>query len=162
MKSYLSNYLNRSLRIKDVLIFLFSASIIYSLFIIINGKNFFKEDTVVSCDTCGVGITDLVRRVKKELAQLEDSMVKKNENAMFQLKDMGMEISFVVRQSVSGKVGGKYELITVEGSRENSNERVQKLILHWDAEKPKPKTLTTGSGTPLDNNFINSLKKQKP
>src|SRR4051812_35269410 len=99
-----TDFLKKNLTVKQALICMLSLALLFFGIVIINQKDIYKNDAVISCDTCGIGISDLVRRVKRELAQLEDSMAQKNENAMFQLKDMGMEISFVVRQSTSGKV----------------------------------------------------------
>jgi len=161
LKSYVSKFLNRGLRIKDGIYFFLLIVVLYFFSTFFTDKSFFNGENITNCDTCGVGITDLVRKVKKELAQLEDSMVNKKETAMFQLQNMEMEISFVVRQSVAGKVEGKYELVTVEGSKEKSDERVQKLILKWDAIQPKTKTIIDTINKPLDDEFIKSLK-QKP
>ena len=152
--SYLQNFLRKDLKIKDALFLIAFAFIIF--FVV----RFFKKNTgsvseaAIPCDTCGIGITDLVTKVKKQLIQLEDSMTRNNENSMFKLKDLEMDISFEVRYTRSGKAGGSYEVVTVEGSNESSNERVQKLILHWDAEELnkdngiiiRPKPLDWGLG----------------
>jgi len=130
--------------------------------VVLKQYNFFpKNDSSPPCDSCGVGISDLVRKVKKELANLEDSMANNNESAMFQLRDLELEISFVVHHDASGKIGGSYEVVTIEGTQGYSNEKVQKLILHWDAEKPKKQISKLISNKPLDSAFINSLKKPK-
>lgn len=159
--SYFKDFFEKNLKVKDALLlaaFIFIAFFIIKLF---NGNSGSVIGASAPCDTCGIGITDLVRRVKKELIQLEDSMTHNNENEMFRLKDMQMEISFVVRQTSSGKVGGSYEVVTVEGSRENSNEKVQKLILHWDAEKAKYDTAKKVVPFPLDPHFIDSINSMK-
>ena len=118
-----------------------------------------SNNKIIPCDTCGIGITDLVRQVKKELLALEDSMVKHNENALFQLKDFEMEINFVVRENTSAKIQGNYEVVAVEGSKDYSNEKVQKIILHWETEKSIDTFTSKISETALDQNFIDSLKR---
>src|SRR5882757_4580982 len=99
-------FFNKNLRVKDALFMVVAVILIFFFIQLFSGNGTLKSGLSTRCDTCGIGITDLVRRVKKELIQLEDSMTHKNENAMFKLKDMQMEISFVVRQSESGKLGG--------------------------------------------------------
>jgi hypothetical protein len=155
--SYFNNLLQKNLKIKDALLLIVFVLIAFFIIRLFKKNSTLFNEAAVRCDTCGIGITDLVRRVKKELLQLEDSMTRNNENAMFKLKDLEMDISFEVRQTQSGKAGGSYEVVTVEGSTESSNEKVQKLILHWYAEELNKDKGIIVKPKPL-NNFIDSIK----
>lgn len=156
-----SGLLQKDLKVKHLLLAAVVVAVIYLCYNFFWGNAPALVTSTVRCDTCGIGITDLVRKVKKELIQLEDSMTHKNESQMFRLKDMGMEISFVVRQTASGKVGGSYEVLTVEGSHEVSNENVQKLTLHWETPPLVKDTSKVIVRVPLDPAFINTLKSDK-
>jgi hypothetical protein len=157
----IKDFLQRNLTVKHAMLVVIIIAAIFYTSKMIMGKAQFTENNATRCDTCGIGITDLVREVKKELTQLEDSMVHRNENEMFRLKDMEMEISFVVRQTTSGKMGGSYEVVTVEGSRENSNEKVQKLVLHWNASEIKPDTSKHIVSKALDQHYFDSIENLK-
>jgi hypothetical protein len=157
--------LQKTLTVKQLLLTIVTIGVILYILSLFRGNTPLSINPASHCDTCKIGITDLVREVKSELLQLEDSMTHHNENEMFRLKTLEMEISFVVRQTASGKAGGNYEVLTVEGSRENSDEKVQKLILHWDAEESKLDTSKYVMKMALDKHFIDSiatLKKAKP
>jgi hypothetical protein len=89
----------------------------------------------------GLGVYDLIRGVKNELAKADSARVFNNEAPLFKLKDLEMEISFVVREqkTISGET--KFELITVEATNESENLNTQKLKLHWDAIPEKVDTV---------------------
>jgi hypothetical protein len=71
----------------------------------------------------------LVEAVKEELAAAEDAQRGANKAALFQLKDFEMEINYVVRNS-----GGiSAEVVGVGTNLDAGSERVQKLLLRWDA-----------------------------
>ncbi|MEI7897697.1 MAG: trypco2 family protein [bacterium] len=89
-------------------------------------------------DTTGLEISTLVRNVKHELFVADSLRIVKKEAALFRLKDFQMEICFTVRQVTKEGVGANYKFVTIEGGSETGNEKVQKLILHWDAMEPQP------------------------
>jgi hypothetical protein len=84
-------------------------------------------------DTTGLEIESLIRNVKSELIKADSERIAKNEGALFKLRDFEMEISFTVRKVNRAGTKFDYKFVTVEGGTETGNEKVQKLILHWDA-----------------------------
>jgi hypothetical protein len=91
----------------------------------------------------GLGVYGLVRKVREELTRAENEMVKNNEQEMFVLKDLELEISFVVKKTVMEKGTVEYSFVTVEGESQTGVEKVQKLRLQWSATTP-----TKGSAAP--------------
>lgn len=160
--SQIADFFKRKISFSYSLI-LFLTVVLLAYFFIIRSTGELSKNEIKRCDTCGIGITDLVRQVKKELLALEDSMVNNNENALFRLKDFEMEINFVVRENTSTKLQGNYEVVAVEGSKDYGNEKVQKIILHWETEKPlisAPPDPNYISDTPLDQHHIDTSKKR--
>jgi len=157
----LATFLQQKITVKYMSIVIAVLALVFLLVRNLQHTRNFAKQAAYPCDSTGVGITDLVRKVKKELANLEDSMVKNNESAMFRLRDMQLEISFVVRYNNSVTMGGSYELVSVEGEESGGNEHVQKLILHWVTDTAKTSSSNVVSPTPLDQHFIDSIKKLK-
>lgn len=75
--SHISRILNRHLTIKESLIFILVTALIIYLAKPFDNKNNLKKIASAPCDTCGIGITDLVLRAKKELIQLKIPWQKK-------------------------------------------------------------------------------------
>lgn len=89
----------------------------------------------------GLEIRDLVRQVKLELMQADTDRIENNEHALFKLKDFSMEISFTVRSTNKMGTDMDYKFVTIANNDETANEKVQKLMLHWDVIPPKADTL---------------------
>lgn len=100
-----------------------------------------KSMYAVDSDSTGLEISDLVRKVKYELYQADSLRIANNEGALFNLKSFEMEISFTVRQVIKDGITANYKFVTVEGGSETGNEKVQKLILQWEAVKPEQFTV---------------------
>jgi len=92
-----------------------------------------------------LGIKTLAQQVRLELAAVEREMLEKDEKPLFDLKAFEMELNFIVKASTSESVGVKTELVTAESDIQTGSERVQKLILHWEASKPE--VFTAGAST---------------
>jgi len=85
----------------------------------------------------GLGITDLIRKVKQELAAADEQARQNREAALFQMKDFDLELSFMVqaRSVTHGKVN--YELVAVDSETQTGSERVQKIRLHMTTVTPE-------------------------
>jgi hypothetical protein len=93
----------------------------------------------------------MVRAVKRELTALEDSAYANHESALFIGKQFDLEISFAAHADAGGKAGVHYDVLTLEGQRNVSADRVQKLTLHYEFAPP-----TRGS-TPPDSRRPDSM-----
>lgn len=71
----------------------------------------------------------LIEAVTVELAAAEAAQRRQNRMALFQLKDFEMEINYVARNSGTLKA----EVVGVGTNLDGGSERVQKLLLRWDA-----------------------------
>lgn len=85
----------------------------------------------------GMGIKDLLSRVKSELYEAEKERIDKQELPLFELKDFDLEINFVVQKS--SKIGGGVVLhvIEVDSEIQTGSERIQKIKLHMTAIPPQ-------------------------
>jgi len=77
-------------------------------------------------------IYDLVRSVKGQLENLNDTMHAKNEAALFVVKSFDLELNFVVRRSIDKNLGFESQVLTLGQSNQASNEQVQKITLHME------------------------------
>jgi len=120
-----------------ILIFILSIS-----FFVMKSTRQKAGEFVNSNDTTGLEISTMIRSVKHELYKADSIRIANKEEALFELKDFQMEISFTVRKVNKAGVNVGYKFVTVEGGSETGNEKVQKLILHWNAVKPGPITIS--------------------
>ncbi|MFX0137178.1 MAG: trypco2 family protein [Candidatus Hodarchaeota archaeon] len=84
----------------------------------------------------GLGIKDLVRRVKQELYEAEEEMRKNHEIPLFELKDFDLEISFMVQAQSTQKGKVEYHFVAVDNEIQTGSERIQKIKLHMIAAQP--------------------------
>lgn len=85
----------------------------------------------------GLGVKDLIEKVKAELIETEQNQIKSNQAALFEIKDFDLEINFVVSTRHTGTGKLEYNVVTVGGETEVSSERIQKINLHMTAIPPK-------------------------
>jgi hypothetical protein len=83
-------------------------------------------------------VKDLIRGVHRELLQSRTERRQAGEPPMFQVKNMTIEVNFVVVQSKSVKGGFSFKLITVggldaSGSHAYQQQQVHKMTLILDA-----------------------------
>jgi hypothetical protein len=77
---------------------------------------------VLSGTEKGLELTDLIVRVKSELAQAERQRIKEGEAALLELKDVDLEINFVVYT----KANADAKLVAVSTAMEVGQEKTQK------------------------------------
>lgn len=96
--------------------------------------------------TATLGIKELINQVKVELIAAEREMRERKEASLFDLKELEMEIHFVVRSGAEAKV----EVVGIGGGFEATDEKTQKLRLTWVATPPITAVVKKGgvSGPP--------------
>jgi len=85
----------------------------------------------------GLGISDLIARVRQELAESEKRRINEEKAALFNVKSFDLEIGFVVRAQRTEKGGVEYRFVAVEGESTLSSERIQRVMLHMQAVEPR-------------------------
>jgi len=152
-KIIIDRWLNKELSISIGKLFTVATILLLVFFITKIGinRNLPSDDVSES----GLEIGSLIRKVKTELMKADTQRIKKNEHALFALKDFSMVISFTVKSFNRHGAKVDYQVVTVEGEGETANEKVQQLILHWDVIPPKRKKLVDEKGgeiivTPTD------------
>ena len=95
-------------------------------------------------------LNKLIRRVKQELAASEQEMVANHEAPLFELKQVDLELSFVLRARslANGKVD--YVPVVVSSEREVGSEKIQKVTLHMNAISPASGSTSTITGRPAN------------
>jgi hypothetical protein len=84
-----------------------------------------------------IGIPELVAEVRKELIQSDLQRTKDNMPALFIAKSVELEISFVAKKADSAGSKISLEVVNLEGKRQVSAEKTQKMTLHLDIQEPK-------------------------
>jgi hypothetical protein len=87
--------------------------------------------------TSKIGIPELVGEVRKELIQSDLQRTKDNTPALFVAKSVELEISFVVKKADSAGSKISLEVVNLEGKRQVSSEKTQKMTLHLDIQEPQ-------------------------
>jgi hypothetical protein len=77
-----------------------------------------------------LGIADLAQRVRTDLEQMEAHRLASGKDAVFQLKDFDLEISFVVKVNRKSKGEISTEVVTVGAENEAGRENAHKVTLH--------------------------------
>ncbi len=83
-----------------------------------------------------LSIKEIVRKVKSELVQAEHEMVENDEQPLFRVKKLSVELNFIVDESK--ETGGGLDLkIVAADARKNYHEgEVQKITLEWESLSP--------------------------
>jgi len=117
-------------------------------------------------DTSGsktLGITQLVRDVKQELAQMENERIGHNETALFEVTNFDLEISFMVQASAEQQGGVQYHVVTADSRIQNGMEKIQKLTLHMKTVNDTSQTDPIHSfPAHMDTNSLNVKSIDKP
>ena len=100
----------------------------------------------------GLGIKELVAGVKEELVKSEEERILRGEAPLFIVKDLDLEISFVIRASTKHSSGARFQVLVIDNELQTGAERIQKLTLHMTAVPPSAETQSLPATTkPLSN-----------
>jgi Trypsin-co-occurring domain 2 len=99
-----------------------------------------------------LGVQTLVENVKNDLEQIDIDRIKQNKAALFNVKTFDLEINFIAKKTNSSDAKFDYQVVTLGGGEEVSQEQVQKIMLHFEAVAPD-KTIKVKADT-TDNPFL--------
>jgi hypothetical protein len=78
-------------------------------------------------------VGELIEKVHTELADAELELRKTGAPALFTVKSFDLEISFVAK----AEVGGKLKLVADEAAVKSAGEKAQKIVLHLEVKQPE-------------------------
>jgi len=84
----------------------------------------------------GIGVSDLVQKLRSDLEKLETERASQDQAAIIRVKDIDLEVNFVVRAGQTDKSEIHLEAVTVGGENSASLERSDKITLHMEVEPP--------------------------
>ena len=85
-----------------------------------------------------LGVKDLIRAVKKELAEADQERDESNEEALFKVEQFELEINFMIgRHSTAGAELNVPEFIVIDKESKVAAERVQKIKLMMKVIPPR-------------------------
>ena len=96
------------MNIESLLLIIVIAVLIYLFFYKLNTNKAVADDKNKQ-----LKIYELVRSVKSELENLNDTMLAKNEAALFAVKSFDLELNFVVTKSSDEKLGFESQVVTL-------------------------------------------------
>lgn len=96
-----------------------------------------KSISIFNKDSAELGVQDLIEKVKDELIKTEQKRIKDGRDPLFELKDFELEINFVVTNRNKESGGFDFKVVTLEGERDISSERIQKVKLRMAAIPPQ-------------------------
>jgi Trypsin-co-occurring domain 2 len=112
----------------------------------------------------GLELQELIVKVKSELVQAERQLIKAGEAPLLALKDVELEINFVVHT----KAGAEAELVAVSGGMEVGQEKTQRIRISLtpiakDLQvQPRPKPLMNGERETVIGPTPPPKKKENP
>lgn len=83
--------------------------------------------------TDNIRIKDVIRKVQQELAESQKEREDKGEPPLFEVESLELEIHFVARKTTDAKVGLSLPVVDAGGSKNYSNEQVQRLKIRLKA-----------------------------
>jgi hypothetical protein len=81
-------------------------------------------------------LKDLLRSVHRELLESEREREKEGLAPLFIVRDMTVEVNFVVTETTKGEGKEDFKVITAGGSTQYLEQQVQKITLHLDSVRP--------------------------
>jgi hypothetical protein len=88
-----------------------------------------------------IGVGQIIRKLRSELGQLEAERLSNGDAALFRIKDVDLELNFVVKVEQSNKNELHFEAVTVGADQQASLERANKITIHMEIEPPTWTTL---------------------
>jgi Trypsin-co-occurring domain 2 len=85
----------------------------------------------------GLGLRELIKDIKSDLAKSEEERLEAGENPVFKVEDVDLEINFVINKQYAESGGIEYKFVTLGNQSQISSEKVQKITLHMKAIQPE-------------------------
>ena len=79
-----------------------------------------------------LGLDTLLQQVKHDLVKVDSTGSANNEAKLFKLKNLDLELNFIVSEEHDKQTGLSYNVLTVSSDNKYSTEQVQKIMLHYD------------------------------
>lgn len=106
-------------------------------------------------------VQTLIEKVRNGLVNAEQERLAKQGNAVLELKEVDLEINFVVEESYKGSGAVDLKVTTVGGESNSSSQATQKIRLHLVAAKPEAGE-DSASSVPLVVDQSTILRGEKP
>ena len=85
----------------------------------------------------GPSIPDFVEKVRNELVESDLTRQRNHLPALFTAKSVDLEMSLVVKRSISGGSKFSVQLADIDSKIDRATEQTQKLVLHLDINQPE-------------------------
>jgi hypothetical protein len=102
-------------------------------FVLLTSRSPFRA---ANASSPNIGVAELIKKLKNELEKMEEERLLKGEDAILRLKDVDLELSFVVKVDQTNKNELHFEAVTVGTDQGMSLERADKITLHMEIEPP--------------------------
>jgi biopolymer transport protein ExbB/TolQ len=128
---------------------------------------FLETPAAVSSSSAGLGLTEYVESVRKDLERVEADRIKNGDPALFIVKDFDLDLNVVVKMSEKGTGKLESEVVTAGMEKALSRELTQKITLHMALAGPQnldipaaPTPLSTDDNTERLPTVYRKEKKQ--
>jgi hypothetical protein len=89
-----------------------------------------------------IGVGQIIRKLRLELGQLEAERLTNGDAALFRIKDVDVELNFIVKVDQGNKNEIHFDAVTVGADEQGSLERSNKITIHMGIEPPTWTTVT--------------------
>jgi hypothetical protein len=110
--------------------------IVVVAFVLLSSRSAFRAANA-RASSPDIGVAELIKKLKNELEKMEEERLSQGEDAILRLKDVDLELSFVVKVDQNNKNELHFEAVTVGTDQGLSLERADKITLHMEIEPPK-------------------------
>lgn len=83
-----------------------------------------------------IGVSDLIQKLRSDLEKLETERASQGTAAIVRIKNIDLELNFVVKADQTNKGEIQFEAVTVGRENSASLERSDKITLHLEVEPP--------------------------
>lgn len=126
-------FVQRTVRLDQALVILL---VILMVGFLLSSRGLFRSaKTAVS--SSDIGLSKLVTELRSELENMEQERASKQQSALFRIKNVDLELNFVVKVDQTNKNELKFEAVTVGLDQSASLERSDKITLHLEIDSPE-------------------------
>jgi len=132
MVYWVSRLFQKTIRLDHFFIFILFLIALVAIFRARIGFNSFNEKVYRS----DIGVADIVQKLRSELGQMEANRISSGQAAILRIKDVDLELGFVIKVDQANKNEIKFEAVTAGSDQSTSLERSNRITLHMEIEPP--------------------------
>lgn len=133
MLAAVSTLLRRPVRLDKVLLIALAVGV----GVVILSTQFAFHAAKAKVSSADIGVSNLIMQLRSELETMEQQRAAHQQDAILRIKNVDLELNFVVKVDQHNKNELRFEAVTVGADQGMSLERSDKITLHMEIESPE-------------------------